>query len=372
MVQTLIKQKLVSKQKSNEPCAVVIGKCGAGKTTLAKKLCNKKHESDMKNPGTQQEFDCYHADCYEHVFSLIDTPATDSSTKVYKHAVLLRESLTKSKINTIFFIIKYDGRFEKMIEDYFQLQPLVSKYASKAVVIISYWEQSKDPENEFNEICEFFAEECPNVCNLIAYSEQVSNSDVASSMYSCMSNMDEEELVITDEEFNLNFNLYETKSSMKKLFEQYQKKVNLIVQENIEIINSMKSESAEEKHEVSRTIIDKVKRELEELMQNYREEHADIMHPLDRDALLAKMERENATMYNEFADKVTPLMSSNLSNDETNTNEGKCIVQNGKNPETRQDGQQEFDQMCNPKDMKQDNQEKILQSSNLRIDEQTG
>jgi transketolase len=186
--------------------------------------------------------------------------------------------------------------------------------------------------------------------NLIVYSEQASDSDVANLIYSCISNMDEEELVITDEEFNLNFNLYETKSSMNKLFEQYQKKVNLVVQANIEIIDSVESKSTEEKHEVSRTIIDKVKRELEELMQNYREEHASRMHSLDHDTLLAKMEKENATICNEFVDKVAPLMSSNLSNDKTSTNEGEDIIQSCKNFETRQDDQQEIDQSCNPKD----------------------
>jgi hypothetical protein len=162
--------------------------------------------------------------------------------------------------------------------------------------------------------------------------------------------MDEEELVITDEEFNLNFNLHETKSSMNKLFEQYQKKVNLVVQANIERIDSVESKSTEEQHEVSRTIIDKVKRELEELMQNYREEHVSRMHPLDHDTLLAKMEKENATICNEFVDKVALLMSSYLSNDKTSTNEGKDIIQSCKNSETRQDDQQEIDQSCNSTD----------------------
>jgi hypothetical protein len=32
---------------------------------------------------------------------LIDTPGTDSSSEAYKHAILLREGLTATEINTI-------------------------------------------------------------------------------------------------------------------------------------------------------------------------------------------------------------------------------------------------------------------------------
>lgn len=360
MIQPLIKQKLVSKELSYKPCAVVMGKSGTGKTTLVNKLSQTNHELNKEKLNPQQENDGFYVNCYEHAFTLVNAPATDSSMGVYKHAVLLRESLTKRKINTIFFIIKYDGRFEKIIEDYFQLESLVSNYASKIVVIISYWDQSKDPENEFNEICELFAEECSNMNNLILYPEDASDSEIANLMYSCISNMDEKQLVITDEEFMLNFNLYEKKSSMNKLFEQYQKKVNLIVPENTEVIYSIKCKSTEEKHELSRTIIDNVKRELEELLQNYREKYTNRMHPLDRDTLLAEMQKENATISNEFADKVALLMSSNLFNDETSINEGKYAVQSCDNSETRQDNSQANDQSCNSKQMEQVDQQKIL------------
>ncbi len=35
------------------------------------------------------------------VMMLIDTPGTDSSSEAYKHAILLREGLTATEINTI-------------------------------------------------------------------------------------------------------------------------------------------------------------------------------------------------------------------------------------------------------------------------------
>ncbi len=80
----------------------------------------------------------------------IDTPGTDRSTEPYKHAILLREGLTATKINTIFLIIKYDTRFEKMTENYSRDELPVCKYGKKIVVMISHWDQSKNPQSDFN------------------------------------------------------------------------------------------------------------------------------------------------------------------------------------------------------------------------------
>jgi predicted GTPase len=80
----------------------------------------------------------------------IDTPGTDRSTEPYKHAILLREGLTATKINTIFLIIKYDTRFEKMTENYSQHELPLCKYGKKIVVMISHWDQSKNPQSDFN------------------------------------------------------------------------------------------------------------------------------------------------------------------------------------------------------------------------------
>ncbi|CAF2411027.1 unnamed protein product [Rotaria sp. Silwood2] len=312
MIKPLIKWNLVSKQLSYKPCAVIIGKTGTGKTTLANKLCETNHRSGVARGSVTQELYRNGACCGQYPFYLIDTPGTDSSTEPYKHAILLKEGLTATKLNTIFLVIKYDNRFDKITENYFQVELPISKYAHKIVVMISHWDQSKTPQNDFKTICELFAEECPNVVNLIFFSEQSSNSEVANLMYSCISNMNEEELKITDEEFALNFNIYEMKSQMKVSFKQYQNRINLLVQDYTKLINSMESESVEDKDEVYHMIIVKFKEEIDTLLQQFQQQHGSAMQELDYYAFYIKMQKENVKICDEFVRKVVPLMSFNL------------------------------------------------------------
>jgi small GTP-binding protein len=312
MAQALIKQNLIPKELPYKPTAIIMGKTGAGKTTLANKLCGTTHRAGSARGSVTQQLYQNDVNCSTYAFALIDTPGTDSSKKSYKHAVLLREGLTATKVNTIFLVIKYESRFDKITENYLQLELPVSKYASKIVVIISFWDQSKDPKNDFKEICESFQEECPNVINIIFISDQCSNSEVANLMYSCVSNMQPQEIKITDEEFNLNFNTYEMKSAVKVSFEQYQRTAKQTEQEYTELIKSLQSVPAEERDEILHMCIVQFREEMESFLQIFQQQHASTMQELDWYTFHVKMQKENIKLCNEFADKVAPLMSYNL------------------------------------------------------------
>lgn len=155
----LIRRKLTVRQLSYTPTALLIGRAGSGKTTLTNKLSEINHQ---------------------YAFILIDTSNTQLDSK--------------QSINTIFMIIKYDTRFEKMITAYFELEASVENDTDKIVVMISHWDQSKNPKEDFKEIGDLFTEECPQLVNMIFYSEQYINAELALLMYSCVSNIHEIEL----------------------------------------------------------------------------------------------------------------------------------------------------------------------------------
>lgn len=311
-IKSLIKRQLTSRQLKYKPCAVVMGRTGAGKTTLTNGLCGTQHAAGEGRGSVTRNL--FRNDvCYgNNTFSLIDTPGTDSSTETFKHAVLLREALTATKINTIFIVIKYDGRFDKMIENYFEVEQPIYNYASKVVVIISHWDMSKDPQKSFKEICDVFEEECPKVTNLIFGSEQSSKAEIANFMHSCMSNMKEEELEIKDEDFFLKFNIYQMKNQMKVSFGQYQKKAISLVQEYTDLIHSVQSESAEDKDEVLHMTLVKFKDEMDTLLKEFQQQHGGAMNELDYYAFYIKMEKENVRICDNFVEKIVPLMSYNL------------------------------------------------------------
>jgi small GTP-binding protein len=195
-VDPLIKQQLIPQELSYKPCAVIMGKTGAGKTALANGLCGTERAANQGKTSITRNLFRSDVNCGDNTFSLIDTPGTDSLTEISKYAILLRDGLTDTEINTIFIVIKYDSRFDRMIDNYFEVEQPVKDNANKIVVMISYGDQSKDPENSYKEICELFEEECPNVVNLIFYSEGSSKPQIANLMYNCISNMTEERLNI--------------------------------------------------------------------------------------------------------------------------------------------------------------------------------
>ena len=204
MSQPLIARKLVPRQLSYIPNALLIGKTGVGKTTLAKKLSKIKHEANVAESNMQQGENVYTVVCDRNTFVLTDTLGIGITTISNTHADS-REINIKVKISTIFFVIKYDSRFERMISVYFELETSVVEDIDRIVVMISYWDQSKTPEKDFKEICDLFAEECPHIANIIFYSEQDADVELAKWIYNCISNMEKVELtdrVSEDETIN--------------------------------------------------------------------------------------------------------------------------------------------------------------------------
>jgi small GTP-binding protein len=195
-VKPLIKQQLISQKLSYKPCAVIMGKAGAGKTTLFNGLCGTERAANQGKRSITRNLFRSDVNCGDNTFYLIDTPGTDSLTEISKYAILLRDGLTDTEINTIFIVIKYDSRFDKMIDNYFEVEQPVKNNANKIVVMVSYGDLSKNPEKSFNKICQLFEEECPNVTNLIFYSEGSSKPEISNLMYNCISNMKEERLDI--------------------------------------------------------------------------------------------------------------------------------------------------------------------------------
>ena len=100
-------------------------------------------------------------------FKLIDTPGTDSKVDVFKHAILLKTDLTTQEINTIFVILKYDNRCERIEEDYIKILHPILKYSHKVVIILSFWDMSDNQEEDFKQIYEIMG---PHNKSIICYS----------------------------------------------------------------------------------------------------------------------------------------------------------------------------------------------------------
>ncbi|CAF2189719.1 unnamed protein product [Rotaria magnacalcarata] len=312
MVKPLIQRQLIPKTLSYKPCAIMMGRISTGKTTLVNLLCGTQHEVGEGEGSFTRNLFLNDTSCGNNAFSLIDTPGTNSSSETYKHAILLRADLTATKINTIFIIIEYHCRFDNMIDNYYEVEQLVYNYVNKVVVLISHWDQSKNSQNNYEEICKKFQNEYPTLNNLIFYSERSSKAELANLIYGCVSNMEKDKLEIKDEQFFLKFNVYQMKTKLKVSYNEYQRKAILLSKEYTELILSVQCQSVEDKDEVIHMTIVYFKDEMEALLNEFRAKHGLDMVELDYYVFVVKLEKENVKICYDFVERAVPLMSYNL------------------------------------------------------------
>ena len=290
MVRALIKVEKQARTLSYKPHVALMGRTGVGKTTLANALCGTSHESGAGSGSVTRNLFLNDVSCGSYQFALIDTPGTDSSSETYKHAYLLKTALTSTKLNTIFIVIKYENRFDKMLENYYEVQQMIDKYEHKIVVMVSHWDLSKDPNSHFNLICQEFEGYCSN---MIFYWEKSSNAEIANLMYSCIANMVPEKLDISDTHFIMNFNVTEIKLRIKKSLDQYRKRSDAIFTDYQGTLNDVGQAPIQDRDEILHLLIVEFKNEMEQLLQEFREKHRMDMQEIDYYTFYVKMEKEN-------------------------------------------------------------------------------
>jgi len=300
---------------SNSPVCVLMGNTGAGKTTLCNKLCGTNHESHAGRESVTRQLFENPVNCGSYPFMIVDTPGVDSQVDTFKHAVLLKEALTGTPINTIFFVIKYDNRFDNTLLDYAKLLIPIAKYSYKIVVMISHMDLSKNVGNDEKEIAEIFKEEYPEKSfKFIFYSEKDNCSTIADRMYSYLSKMPTEVLQINEEEFNLNFNIYQMKTRVKISYEKFLRETKQIEEDYANLIKKMTQQGLpiEEKDESLHMSIVNLKNELESLTEDFIKTHGTGMQELDSYGFHVMMQKEKIRLCTEFAKNVSVMMSYSL------------------------------------------------------------
>lgn len=308
----LKKRELTPKTLLYKPTAIVVGQTGSGKTSLANKLCKTSHKAGAGKGSLTQNLFRNDVCVGMNPFSLIDTPGTDSSTDTYKHAFLLREGLTTTDLNTIFVIIKFEHRFEKLIE-IFYAQP-VHYFTKKIIVMISHLDHSKNAVKDFREICQLFEKDCPDVSNIYFFSEQSPPEMVADFMFSCISNMTADKIEISDDDFQLNFNTFNTFQwtfKMKREYDLYKNKAKKLASDYTSFVcNNVLN--MDDKDEILHMMLVQFRIDLDQMYEKFVNEYGDTMAQMDWYVFSIKMRKENIKLCDYFSEKVIPLMSYNL------------------------------------------------------------
>ena len=141
-------------------------------------------------------------------FDLIDARGIDSNEKSLQHALLLKHIFKIYDLFTLFIVIKYENRFEKMEEIFLKLSNILFKYEKKLVILISHWDQSPTPEKDEKEIRKMFDYFCINIIFYDKFNIDRYKDIMANKMYSFVKKMKSEKIILEDFEFFTKFKIY--------------------------------------------------------------------------------------------------------------------------------------------------------------------
>jgi len=308
-----INNKQIQKKLDFIPIAVLMGKSGNGKTTLYNNICDTSNSAGTGKHSVTRILTSHKNAKGNSSFELLDTPGTKSSKEAKKHAWLLKKALTTKELNTIFLFLKYENRFEQILEQYLEQIKPVEKFNNKIVIIITHSDHSEDPNREFNEICDLLQTCQQYICkNIIFYSKKSDNNKMADIMYSFMSNMKKEKLEITQEEFFLkfDFNSIQSEIKMNKAFRNYQDNIKKYDTEMKELVASNYINDLFERDKFLQDANVAYRNQLEAYLEEFQQDHKTIMLDLDSYYLYIELNKNIIEKCDHFFDNFIKLSLS--------------------------------------------------------------
>ena len=302
--------KINFKRLNYSPVGLIMGKAGVGKSTLINKITGANHISGSASSGVTKNLHKNQTNCGDHSFYVIDTPGTNSKKDTFKHAFLLRIALTAVQLNTIFIVIKFDPRYEMMLESFFEELNPVEKFSEKVVLIISCWDQSEKKDKDFVEICKEFEGSCSK---LIFYSNHSVEpiSSLANLMYAYMSNMTRQTLVISMEEFLLKFNIstVPVKMEMFRSFKDYEGQAKKMSKDYEEMLSPkvISSVPASDRDEFLHGLLTEFRHEMENNLEVFRKKYETQLIELDFWCFDIKMQKDILKRCEAFNERIKPF-----------------------------------------------------------------
>jgi small GTP-binding protein len=237
----VIKNEENIKQLDYVPIAAIMGTIGVGKTTLFNTLCGTNHIAEESTGSLTQNLYLHSVNVGKYAFNLIDTPGLNSLFDRLKHSILIRHSLTTHKLNTIFVILQFESRYDLMLREFCEIEEKISKFNEKVVIMISKFDMCQEKEKAITETCKLF-EKYGYKNKIIFFSKNSDRYELSELMYSCMSNMNAENLAIDDEEFFLKFDIYEPNAIIDRVFGEYKKILAKIYKDFSDQLNAILTE----------------------------------------------------------------------------------------------------------------------------------
>jgi small GTP-binding protein len=305
----LMRCQVKPKAYVSKPSCVIIGKTGVGKTTIVNKICQTEFEAKKGSNSVTRNLKVGKVVMGNADFDLIDSPGLDSKEDAFQHIYLLHTALTCRPHNTIFVVVEFNSRFEKLVEQFIEIETAMGEYIDKIVIVISKWDQADDKISLYTEICKEF-EDYKN--NILFVSREASGDEIAKSMYAVCSNMDKSSLKLTETEFMSNFNLASMKINMQKELCLFKNRANEQIEMYKEAVINRPNENNRESDEFLHLLLVEFKNDCDLIYEEFCQKFKSLMDELNHYAFAITLQNTLLQCNDTLKSLITPLMSYDI------------------------------------------------------------
>lgn len=307
--------QMISKNEScyssNYLTSILVGKTGAGKTTLINQLCDLDRKAGVGESQTRDISLCLVA--HGDAFAIIDTPGTDADEDVYKYSFLLYHALTTKSMHGIFLVVKYENRHSKIVNAYTDLKAMLPESCSRNLfLIITFWDEATKPTLEYSEILRRFADVNVSADKIIFKGEDSKAKDISMEMYKCLRFTSSIHVHLSKEDFFLNFQIVD---ETKKGYTEYKKAIQKLHQTYKEGVASYLKGfqgTAEDRDDFLHYTIVDFKLALTAKLDEFTEKYKSTMDQLEWYSLHIKLQKMCVALCYDFSDSLQGFMTSNL------------------------------------------------------------
>ena len=253
----------------------MIGKVGAGKTTIFNKVCDANREAEITDDSCTRKVVSKKVFYDDLCMILYDGPGCNSKEDTYTHSYVLLHGLTCEPLSGIFVTLEYNPRIRNnMGGDFYEVSKILKKEAYDHIIVLVTKMDQFEPDSKFptrqsmeNHICRAF--ESDYGMNQVVFSDRNTSAlKLFQEMRKAVAHRPKVQLTYTDEEFMEHFELKAWKGREQFDLHRLKKQIEKLCSEFEEglkhLVAAQQNLSAEEKQNYIYALIQQNRMELEE------------------------------------------------------------------------------------------------------------
>lgn len=228
---------------------ILVGGTGEGKTTLYNKLTNSVAKSGEGSHGITINLFKDPVAYGNNKFDLVDTPGLDDLKDSFTPSYLVRKTLETVPYNTIFVVIAFKKRFDKIVDYFVDISRPLKSYMDKVTIMISHCDESKDILDSKGKIVKEF-DDFGIKNQIIFYSCESNTADIANAMFFSLNQMPARLCKFSETDFHKYFNMKAVKDNLKKPYKMFEQRLQDEYRAHINVAkeNSQKNDLDEIQH----------------------------------------------------------------------------------------------------------------------------